>query len=119
MPRQTSSIPTISAKPAAKGVSTKGFVLPEVQSAVDEATPPMLKALQSGGTCCSWHHLTAPRIPILICASSFASARIFGVIFLLVVGAAEWVTPSLQEKIAKTPGLLQSECSTQSQLDIH
>lgn len=42
-----------------------------------------------------------------------------GVIFLLVVGAAEWVTPSLQEKIAKTPGLLQSECSTQSQLDIH
>lgn len=51
VPRQTSSIPTISAKPAAKGVSTKGFVLPEVQSAVDEATPPMLKALQSGGTC--------------------------------------------------------------------
>lgn len=30
----------------------------------------------------------------------------------LFVAAAEWVTPSLQEKIAKNPGLLQSEDHT-------
>jgi hypothetical protein len=41
----------------------------------------------------------------------------FGMICLLVVGAAEWVTPSLQEKIAKNPGLLQSECPHQRKIN--
>lgn len=68
--------------------------------------------LQLASPHCSTHTDSHMRVFIRKCAN-------LGVIFLLVVGAAEWVTPSLQEKIAKTPGLLQSECSTQSQLDIH